>query len=53
MKRKQKGKTAEYIFNYERLYGKIFKPGTTIVKGHIRKKPSGGYSKVKTHKRRV
>ena len=52
MKRKQKGKTAEYIFNYERLYGKIFKPGTTIVKGHMRKVGKKNVS-VKTHKRRV
>ena len=35
---KKKGKTTKYVFNYERLYGKIFKKGTyTIVKKEVKK----------------
>lgn len=52
MKRKKKGKTKRYVFNYPRFYGPIFRPGTTIVKSHTRRTKKGKKVRVKRHVRR-
>lgn len=50
---KKKGRTKRYVFNFPRLYGPIFKSGTTIVKSHVRRTETGRRVRFKKHRRRI